>query len=72
MPPIKHPRLPNLPTLGTLAEDVANYYTDQAKNDNEVRMAALKQIEKEEQMGIWDGAEYLNEVNWPGKKLRKG
>lgn len=22
-------------------------------------------------MGIWDGAEYLKEVNWPGKKLKK-
>ena len=54
VPPIKHPRLPKLPTLDTLAKDVANYYTNQAKNDNEVRMTALKQVEKEEQMGIWD------------------
>ena len=23
-------------------------------------------------MGIWDGAEYMNEVNWPEKKLKQG
>ena len=23
-------------------------------------------------MGIWDGAEYMNEFNWPEKKLKQG
>ena len=23
-------------------------------------------------MGIWDQAEYMNEVNWPEKKLKQG
>ena len=70
--PMEHPRLPELPVLGTLSSDVAEYYTTQAKNDNELRMNALRQREKEELMGIWDGAEYMNEVNWPEKKLKNG
>ena len=28
--------------------------------------------EKQEQMGVYDSEEYLNEVNWPDKKLKKG
>ena len=23
-------------------------------------------------MGIWDGVEYMNEFNWPEKKLKQG
>ena len=46
-----------------LASDGSNYYTKQAANDNEFRLKALREQEKETQMGIWDGAEYMNEVN---------
>jgi len=71
-PPMEHPRLPELPVLGTLASDIADFYTDQAKNDNELRLKALRERENEILMGVWDGAEYMNEVNWPGKSLKKG
>ena len=69
---MEHPRLPELPILGTLASDVSNYYTEQAAIDNKLRLKALREREKETQMGIWDGAEYMNEVNWPEKKLKQG
>ena len=36
-PPLEHPRLPELPILGTLASDVSNYYTELAATDNELR-----------------------------------
>ena len=48
--------VPELPILGTLASDVSNYYTKQAATDNELRLKALREREKETQMGIWDGA----------------
>ena len=32
--PMEHPRLPELPIVGTLASDVSNYYTKQAVTDN--------------------------------------
>ena len=51
----EHPHLPELPILGTLASDVSNYYTEQAATDNELRLKDLREIEKETQMGIWDG-----------------
>ena len=70
--PIEHPCLPDFPTLGTLSLDVANYYTEQAKSENELRLKALREREKEVLMGIWDGAEYMNEVNWPEKSLKTG
>ena len=70
--PMEHPRLPEFPNLGTLASDVSNYYTEQAATDNELRLKDLREREKEIQMGIWDGAEYMNEVNWPEKKLKQG
>ena len=57
---MEHPRLPELPVLETLASDVSNYYTEQAATDNELRLKALIEQEKETQMGIWDGAEYMN------------
>ena len=50
--PIEHPRLPDFPTLGTLSLDVANYYTKQAKSENELRLKALIEREKEVLMGI--------------------
>ena len=68
---MEHPRLPNLPTLGTMTSDVANYYTEQARDDNELRLKALKDRENEVLMGVWDGCEYMNEVNWPEKTLKK-
>ena len=41
-PPLEHPRLPELPILGTLASDVSNYYTEQAATDNKSRLKALR------------------------------
>ena len=41
--PMEHPRLPELPILGTLASDVSNYYTKQATTDNELRLKALRE-----------------------------
>ena len=32
--PMEHPRLPELPTLGTQSSDVSNNYTEQAATDN--------------------------------------
>ena len=32
----------------------------------------MREQERKTQMGIWDGAEYMNEVNWPEKKLKQG
>ena len=51
-PPLEHSRLPELPMLGTLASDVSNYYTEQAATDNELRLKALREQERETQMGI--------------------
>ena len=69
--PVEHPKLLNLPTLGTITSDVANYYTEQARDDNELRLKALRDRENEVLMGVWDGSEYMNEVNWPEKTLKK-
>ena len=65
--PMEHPRLPEFPTLGTLTGDVDEYYSEQAKNDNQLRLKALVELENEWLMGKWDRAEYMNEVNCPDK-----
>ena len=70
--PMEHPRLPELPILETLASDVSNYYIEQAATDNELILKALREREKDTQMGIWDWAKYMNEVNCPEKKLKQG
>ena len=54
--PTENPPLPELPILGTLASDVSNYYTEQAATENELRLKALREREKDTQMGIWDGS----------------
>ena len=69
---MEHPCLPELPILGTLASHDSNYYTEQAATDSELRLKSLREREKETHMGIWDGVEYMNEVNWPEKKLKQG
>ena len=45
---MEHPRLPEFPTLGTLTCDVDKYYLEQAKNDNQIRLEALGELENEE------------------------
>ena len=40
--PMEHPRLPEMPILGTLASDVRNYYTKQAATNNELRLKSLR------------------------------
>ena len=45
---MEHPRLPEFPTLGTLAGDIDEYYQEQAKNDNQLRLKALGERENEE------------------------
>ena len=69
---MEHPRLSEFPTLGTLTVDVDEYYWEQAKNDNQLRLKSLGERENKELMGKWDGAEYMNKVNWTVKKLKKG
>ena len=49
-----------------------NINRNKNKNYNQIRLKALGERENEELMGKWDGAEYMNEVNWPEKKLKKG
>ena len=61
--PMEHPRILNLPTLDTMTSDVTKYYTEQARDDNELRLKALKGRGNEVLMGVWDGCEYMNEVN---------
>ena len=36
--PMEHPRLPEFPTLRTLTGDVDEHYSEQAKNDNQLRL----------------------------------
>ena len=45
-----HPRLPESPTLGTLTGDVDEYYSEQAKNDNQL---VLKHWGKEKMRSLW-------------------
>ena len=54
-----------------MTSDVANYYTEQVRDDNELRLEALRAGEKEVLMGVWNRAEYTNKVNWPEKTLKK-
>ena len=70
--PMKHPRLQDFPTLGTLTSNVGDYYPEQARKNNKLRINALREQENEMLVDIWDGPEYMNEVNWPEKKLKKG
>ena len=53
--------------IGELTDDVDEYYSEQAKNENQLRLKALGELENEELMGKWYGDEYMNEVNWPVK-----
>ena len=64
---MEYPRLPECPTLGTLTGNVYGYYLEKAKNENHIRIEILGERENEELMGKSDGAEYMNEVNWPEK-----
>ena len=61
--PMKHLRLTDFPTLGTLTSNVDDYYSEQIKNDNKLKLNALKEQEREVLMSVWDGAENMNEVN---------
>ena len=38
---IEHLRLPEFPTLGTLTDNVDEYYLEKEKNDNQLRLKAL-------------------------------
>ena len=60
---MEHPRLPEFLTLGTLVGDVDEYYSEQAKNCNQLILKALGERENEDLMRKWDGAEYMNGVN---------
>ena len=64
---MEHPGQLEFPALGTLMGDVDEYYSEQAKYDNQLRLKALGERENEELMGKWDKAEYMNKVNWPDK-----
>ena len=66
------PRIPDMAKLGITSSDVENYYKKQDETEDELRLQTLKQREQEELMGVYDQAEYLNEVSWPEKKLKKG
>ena len=68
---MEHPRLPEFPTLGTLAGDVDEYYSGQAKDDNQLRLKTFEELENEELMSKWEGIEYMDQVKWPEEKLKK-
>ena len=64
---MEHPHLPEFPTLGTLTGEFDEYYPEQAKNNNQLRLKSLGERECEDLMGKWYGAEYTNEVKWAEK-----
>jgi hypothetical protein len=70
--PIHLPRVPDTLTLGTKSSGVELYYKKQEESSNELKLKALREREQEELMGVYDQSEYMNEVNWPGTKLKKG
>ena len=50
-----------------------NYFTKkQAEWEDELKLKTLREREQEEQMRVYDQSNYLNEVNWPETKLKKG
>ena len=69
--PYHMPRIPDMATLGTASSDVQNYYNKQDESEEELRLQTLKQREQEELMGVYDQAEYLQEVSWP-ENMKKG
>ena len=70
--PIHLPRVPDTLTLGTKSSGVELYYKKQEESSNELKLKVLREREQEELMGVYDQSEYMNEVNWPGTKLKKG
>ena len=66
------PRVPDMGKLGTKSSGIEIYYAKQSEHEDELKLKVLREREKQEQMGVYDSAEYLNEVNWPDKKLKKG
>ena len=48
-----------------MGRNVSDYFSTQTKDDNKLRLKALREQEKKMLMGIWNGSEYTNEVNWP-------
>ena len=68
---MEHPHLPEFTTSRALTGDVDEYYPEQAKNDKQIRLKALRERENEGLLGKWDRDEYMNKVNWPEKNRRK-
>ena len=66
------PQILDIVKLGTTSSDFQNCYIKQAELEDELRLQTLKQREQEELMGVYDQAEYLNEVCWPENKLTEG
>ena len=70
--PFELPRMPDLPVLGTQTNDLEDYTNDLEDEKLASMLQALKDREREELMGVGDQCEYMNEVNWPNKGLKRG
>ena len=70
--PIDLLRVPNMLQLGTKLSGVELFYKKQAESEDKLKLKRLRQREQEELMGVYDQSEYLNEVNLPETKLKKG
>ena len=70
--PIDLSRVPDMLQLGTKLSGVELFYKKQAESEDKLKLKRLRQREQEELMGVYDQSEYLNEVNLPETKLKKG
>ena len=59
-------------SIGYKTNDLEVWTEEQEGIKLESMLDTLKEREREELMGIGDQSEYMNEINWPGKKLKKG
>mmetsp|Transcript_19181 Transcript_19181/g.32917 ORF Transcript_19181/g.32917 Transcript_19181/m.32917 type:complete len:132 (-) Transcript_19181:53-448(-) len=66
------PTMPELPTLGTVTDDLKNHNVEIESKKREAVKEALLERRDEEMQGVGNQCEYMNAVNWLGYYLKKG
>jgi hypothetical protein len=71
-PPVALPKVPDKFMIGTMSSPRHDLNAIMAKKEHDLRINAKREVDRQEELGLVDQEEYMQETSWPVEKIKSG